>query len=469
MTLTHVLLVLLLCVLTGSYTWGMRGSIIGGERGAMLPGAALALVLLYAGSSAPVAAAFPMAASIGAAGMFFGGSQTYGETIALTHASDQKKRLFGRFGLSLKGAGWFGVFGGVLGFGLGAMAGRYALWETGLFVLLLPVVQALGVLLFNSPHRPKEHVFPKLYFSESRRESWGGILLVFLYILIFAACKREWFVLCLGLFGFLFGAIGFFSGNLLQTFADTHLSETWISGWKAMECTFGAIGAIGIGLCWCLFYDPFGSRYAYEITAHSGTWTPFSDKSNTLLSFVWLVLLALFIARYWFPLPNGKKSGKISRILFGAEDIIIYPVFCLLPLFLASVGDLFFSRVFCFFGLFFLLADKIIFSRKTRYEKKPYTLILHGVLAFLTAALLFMQIFLNVLPGVYAVWTMYTLVYLLAMVAVKLDPFRLHALTRREGSFKKAFLSLGAEPTWLLYAGICVIALMILGKSYFTL
>ena len=469
MTFSHVLFVLLLCVLTGSFTWGMRGTILGGERGAMLPGAALAMVLLFAGGSAPVAAAFPLAASIGAAGMFFGGSQTYGETIGMTKDADEKIRLMGQIGLAVKGAGWFGIFGGILGFGVGAMAGRYAIWETVLFVVLLPVMRILGALLINAPFAPKENVFPKFYFSKTRREVWGGMLLTFVYILVFSACKREWFTILLALFGFLFGALGFFTGNLLQNYADAHLSDEWISGWKLMECTFGAIGAFGVGFCWCLFYGHFGSRYAYEIIAHSGAWSPLSDKAETVLGFIWLVLLALFIARYWFPHPKGKKDDRLAKRLYGAEDVLIWPLFCLVPLFLAAIGDAFFANLFCFFGMFYLLPDKIVFGGKKHFEKMPIAPVLHVGLIVVSAILLFVQLFLDAKPGAYAVWMLYTLGYLLVMLLITLDPIRVAALTREHGSFKKAVLSIKTEPTWLAYAGVSVIALMVLGKFYFTL
>ena len=123
MTFSHAVLVIVLCLFAGSYTWGMRGTILGGERGAMLPGAVLALILLYAGGSLPLTAAFPLSAVVGAAGMFFGGSQTYGETISLTREADGSLRRYGRLGLAVKGAGWFGVFGGIFSFGVSAWSG----------------------------------------------------------------------------------------------------------------------------------------------------------------------------------------------------------------------------------------------------------------------------------------------------------------------------------------------------------
>ncbi len=469
MTASHILFVLLLCVLTGSYTWGMRGTLLGGERGAMLPGAALALVLLFSAGSAPMASAFPMAASIGAAGMFFGGSQTYAETIGLTDSSDRRTRKRGLIGLAIKGACWFSVFGGILGFGLGALAGRYALWEAVLFVFALPFVYGLGILLLNTPMRPKVQDAPRFYFSDKRREAWGGLALTVLYILVFCACKKEWFPILLCLSGLVSGAVGFVLGNLFRAFADAHLSDVWISGWKAMECTFGAIGALGVGLCWCLFYGPFVSRYAYEITAHSGAWSPLAGKVYTLLAFVWLVFLALFIARYWFPHPTGKKSLRISRFVYHAEDILIYPVFCLLPLLLAALGDVFFSQLFIVFGMFYLLSDKIVFGVRKKKDQTAYVLILHCVLILSTFAILFAQLFFDLQLSAFAVWILWLAAYLAVTYLIRFDPIRIRSLRQTNASVRDLIRSLGAEPTWLLYAGLSVIVLIIMGKPYFTL
>lgn len=466
MTVSHVIFVLLLCVLTGSYTWGMRGTLLGGERGAMLPGAALALVLLYSGGSVPVGTTFPMMAAIGAAGMFFGGSQTYGETIGLTDSSDRADRIRGGVGLAIKGAGWFAVFGGCLGFGLGAMAGRYSLFETEMFVVLLPVMRGLGILLLNTPMKPKSQKKTRYYFSDTRREVWGGTLLTVLYIAVFCACKKEWFTLLLCLFGLLSGGIGFFAGNLLRIVANAHLPDKWFSGWKAMECFFGACGALGIGLCWCLFYGPFVSRYTYEITAHSGAWSPFSTQLYTLLAFVWLIFLALFIARYWFPLPGSRKSGKVSNVLFNAEDTLIYPVFCLLPLLFAAFGDTFFSQLFIGFGMFYLLPDKLVFGTK---RKKGTSAVLHCVLVLVCAGILFAQLFAGLTFTAYAAWIVWLLAYLVVTLIARFLPQLARAKDRKGTPDNATFDFFASEPTWLIWASVCVIVLIILGKPYFSI
>lgn len=464
MTFWQILSVVLFCVLTGSYTWGMRGTIIGGERGAMLPGAALALALLHAGGSVPVASAFPMAVSIGAAGMFFGGSQTYGETIGMTRDEDRFTRLFARVGLAVKGAGWFGIFGGLFGLGVGAMAGRLAPWETILFVVLLPVVKWMGILLLNTPYSPKKNKFPKIYFSRSRFEHWGGIAFVVLYILVFSFVKKEWLAVLMTCAGFLFGALGFVLGNGCQNYADKHLPTSWIGGWKWMECVFGGFGGMGVALAWCLFYGSAVRQYAFEITAHSGAWAPFSEKTNTLLAFVWLILLALYLARYLFRPDKG-----IGKELMRLEDLFIWPVFCYVPLFLGFTGNAFFGQLFSSFILVYTLAERITYGDRKRYDAVGGVGVMQGVLFVLASAILAVQLFTRVQFSAYMLWFLMLSVYLLAELYIAMDPVHLPARVRQSGSVPAVLSALGSHRSWLLYACVCVTVLLIWGKSYFTI
>ncbi|MBQ7542095.1 MAG: hypothetical protein IJT44_07380 [Clostridia bacterium] len=460
MTISQTITLLAFCVLTGSYTWGMRGTIVGGERGAMLPGAALALVLLHAGGSVPVAAGFPIAAAVGAAGMFFGGAQTYGDTIALTHEQDGSVRFFARLGLAIKGSVWFGIFAGMLGFSVGAMAGRYALWETILFVCVLPVVKWLGVMICNTPYKPKENKFPRLYFSRTRREVWGGMLFVFLYILAFSFVKHEWMTVLLAGFGFVFGALGFWLGNLFQTFADRRLSKQWIGGWKWMECVFGGVGALGVGLGWSLLYDSELQRYVYQITAHSGVWSPFPETTETLMAFIWLILLALYLVRY------GMRSS-FGQFLNRTEDVWIWPVFCYVPLFLALTGNQFFAELFSSFGIVFVLAEKIAFASRKKYAQVPLAPVLQGVLILFSAVILAVQLFAYSHMSAYALWVLYLLPYLLTELYIAFNPIRLRARVEKTGSLRAAFAEIGSHRSWMAYACVCTAVLLIWGKSYF--
>ena len=396
----------------------------------MLTGAELALVLLQAGNFLPMSVLYPMAATVGAAGMFFGGAQTYGETIRLTHDTRDDVRLWGRFGLTVKGAGWFGIFGGILGFAVGAFAGRYALWQTLLFVLLLPCVKWLGVLLLNSPQNAKKGRKPKFYFSEKRFEVWGGILLLCVYMMLFATVLREWLMLLLTVFGMFFGGLGFFCGNLFQTALDKErenpknlfalMRRTGVfSSWKGMECIFGAIGGLGMGLAWCVLYTPFVQKHIDAILSHSGAWSAFGDKTNNVFLFVWLLLFLLFMLRYALP-ADGRT--KLSRLAHDKEDVWIWPVFCYIPLFLACTGNVLFSQVFSFTVLLYLLADKVVFAGTEHFETIPGAKGLHITLFVLPTAAFCVQIFTRVSFGMYATFAVYILSYLLVYAYTVVSP-----------------------------------------------
>ena len=463
MTFSHAVWVVVLCLFAGSYTWGMRGTILGGERGAMLPGAALALLLLYAGGGVPLTEAFPLAAVVGAAGMFFGGSQTYGETISMTHDPDASVRRLGRLGLAIKGAGWFGVFGGIFSFGVGAWSGSFALWQVILFVSLLPVVKWLGVAAFNSPQKPKENRFPPLYFSQSRFEVWGGLVALCLYFCIFGSVTHVWLMPLMTAFGMLSGALGFWLGNLFQTALDgSHESGLFallrrpgiFSSWKGMECIFGAVGGLGIGAGWCLLYLPFSRRYIERIISHSGIWSAFSEKTDNILLFVWLFLFALYVLRYMFP----QDKGRFGRALHKTEDIWVYPVFCYVPLFLAACGNTAFAGVFSVSVMLFLLAEKIAFSGAEHYESLPGAKIWQAVLVGITAVCLALQLFLNFSLSAY--WMLF--VWLLSFVVVYICMQVVGLFCSPDG--KRAFRG---SISWMVWAVVCVAAVLIPGWFYF--
>jgi len=125
MTASQIIFFTLLAAVAGSYTWGMRGTILGGEKGAMLPGAALGMILAFAAGHTAVTESYFIPAAAGASAMFFGGAQTYGQTIGMSYDRiNKKRRLKGRTGLTVKGATWFGIYGGVIAVCFGAMAGR---------------------------------------------------------------------------------------------------------------------------------------------------------------------------------------------------------------------------------------------------------------------------------------------------------------------------------------------------------
>ena len=112
-----------------SYAWGMRGDLIGGEEGAMLPGAVLGLCLAVFSGSEIIKENFFVFAAVGAAAMFMGGTEPYAQTMAKLYwgekyidRRDVKKH---NLGLGIKGAAWFGIAGGFIGMSYTAATGCY--------------------------------------------------------------------------------------------------------------------------------------------------------------------------------------------------------------------------------------------------------------------------------------------------------------------------------------------------------
>src|SRR5262245_8936307 len=118
----HLLAAVLFPALAAGMGWGIRGQ-YGHETGAMIAGAlaALTLVLLFASHFSSVTGA--RAAALMAAAIGIGGSETYGQTVGLTHDKELVGHwaalTWGMLGLALKGGLWIGFGGAFLGMGLG--------------------------------------------------------------------------------------------------------------------------------------------------------------------------------------------------------------------------------------------------------------------------------------------------------------------------------------------------------------
>ena len=296
-----------------------------------------------------------------------------------------------------------------------------------MFIVLIPVVKWLGFFLFNFPQKPEQNKFPKIYFSKKRFEIWGGLLLICVYIALFAAFKKEWFAVIMTVVGFLSGGLGFFIGNLLQTATTAEREDEkyifgklqrngFISSWKLMEFTLGAVGALGTSLCFCLSYNRFVSAYVSEIARHGGIVPLMTDKNYNLLTFVWLFILVLYTLRYVILRSDNKKLSKIYNFVYGIEEYIIWPVFCYIPLFLSFSGNVFACEIFSFFLVFWLLAEEIIFDEK--YKDKMVSITLGIVLAVFTLGTLAIQLFTTFKFTAFQTFLMYLLSYELTQLYI---------------------------------------------------
>lgn len=262
----QLLIVMVLAAMAGGLGWGIRGQ-YGHETGAMIAGLLVGLVL--------VSRLCPSAWSIGAAravalctaGISFGGSMTYGQTVGLTHnpamVGNWSALWWGMLGLAIKGGLWIGFGGLFLGIGLSRL--RYRWWEVlALFVVLLSLVP-LGMAVLNHPFDPAARQLPTLYFSASwdwepnnselkpRPECWGGLFIALAgasaYVSIW---RKDKFARNLAIWGVIGGGLGFPIGQAVQAahawnaealvWLDQLVPVNW---WNMMETTFGAVfGAV---------------------------------------------------------------------------------------------------------------------------------------------------------------------------------------------------------------------------------
>ena len=263
---------LILTAAAGGMGWGIRGQ-YGHETGAMMAGLLVALVigLLFCQRQSSLFAA--RLAALTAIGIGFGGSMTYGQTVGLTHDAELVGNWaalrWGLLGLAIKGGIWIGFAGVLMGMALGGK--RYRALEILLLFIVLFGLCFVGLYALNEPFDPANRQLPKIYFSddwywepnkadlEPRRERWGGLLFALAGLWFYvAAIKRDAIARNLGLFGIVFGALGFAGGQCVQAYHSWNLAnfqqgwlgriEPYMNWWNTMETIFGMVLGLGLGL-----------------------------------------------------------------------------------------------------------------------------------------------------------------------------------------------------------------------------
>lgn len=257
--------------LAGGMAWGIRGQ-YGHETGAMIAGLLVSLTLAVL--LCPKATSLQIAVAVAwcTVAMGFGGTETYGQTVGLTHDKELignwAALRWGMLGLAIKGGAWIGFAGLFLGMGLGGK--RYRPLELLLMMLGAVAVFYAGVTLINSPYDPANRILPAVYFSDDwrwepgavltpRREVWGGLLLALAALMAYTGkVRKDGLAWRLGLWGVLGGALGFPLGQCLQAYhawnRELFRSGLWawldphMNWWNMMETTFGAVMGSMLGL-----------------------------------------------------------------------------------------------------------------------------------------------------------------------------------------------------------------------------
>lgn len=336
MNIVNHLFFVFFAIVAVSYGWGMRGTIIGGEKGAMLPGAFMGLLMAVFSGSEVLASSPWILAGAGAVGMYCGGNMTYGETLHLSmHEANSPTLKKGLIALFVKGGIWFGIFGGFVSLYISAVAGYYELWQIILFFCLLPVFAFAFYFIFNNPHNPAENKFPKIYFSIKRKESWGGLFGILTEIIVFSVIFKDWSVLAMSGGAFLSGAVGWVIAQIMQIrakhpgknskrlFEKLHQKNA-VEAWKLMECVLGAIGGMGCAVTFILTKPLFAEKL--NAIDENGYHTIITESKVTYILFIiYLIILAVDCVQY-FIVPNDSVSYKKYMKFCNMTEFAIYSI-----------------------------------------------------------------------------------------------------------------------------------------------
>ena len=363
----------LLCVafttLVSCYAWGMRGALIGGEKGAMLPGAFIGLVLAWF-SGGEIRENFWIISAAGLMGMTYGGIETYGETIGMVlhRGRNDYRPIKGYSGLAVKGALWFSVCGGFIAMSISSIGGKYTVSDLVIFCLLLPVMQQAGCAVFNKPYDKEKGIHPKVYYSVTRREEWGSNLMILLAMMVTAIIKNDTLMLTMISSGLVSGGIGWivamraYECSVFQMKNGKYLfnklySKGVFDGWKLMEFILGASGGLGLAVGFCSQYDIVNEYNA--VIAEKGRFAPLADYENVMYVVAAVLAIAvLSINVYQFICE--KKNKKVDYFIC---DQIERPLYNVIPMLFVLLGSVAVSRIMTVFMLIFVCVIKCVFDR----------------------------------------------------------------------------------------------------------
>ncbi|MBO5064913.1 MAG: hypothetical protein J6D06_02235 [Clostridia bacterium] len=426
-----------------SYAWGMRGTTIGGEKGAMLPGALIGLLLAVFSDVLIVREHFYIFSALGAVSMYFGGSMTYGETLGLSMnskpAENMKKGLLGVF---VKGFLWFGSFGAIFSTGINAVCYQYTVLEIAIVFSLAIIAGVVFYILLNKPLK-KGSKQPKIYFSKTRQESWGSLLGVYLVLLVFGLLRLNTLTIVFSVCCALFGGFGWLLGQLIQIYSIHYAKENIffskilsrsnnVDSWKIMECVFGAFGGIGAAISFIITYPVFKSTvFTLEI---NGGLMPFNRTLSQVLFIIWLVLICADMVHYFIKKPilksdlkNLLDKGEISQAQYSAKLIkavdeipkrykaydkitvlsepVLYGVFSFIMISLGGRNAAIATSVFI---LFLVISQEIALEKKIN---KVFNLTMIFLLAIVSVLILVLQLAFGYIFNDFMTLILYTAAY----------------------------------------------------------
>ncbi len=316
-------LIIFLTGLAVSYGWGMRGALIGGEKGAMLPGALLGFFLARFSGIPVICDNAVIFSAVGCLAMGYGGFEPYAQTMEMV--LHKKSNIYspkrGYAGLAIKGGNWFGICGGILGIAFTALGGEiYKLHEIVILFILIPFVQVAGIKLLNKPYEKKHGIFPKIYFSRNSREEWGGNLFTLILIFLFTAIKKDWFAFFFAVTGMLGGAIGWaisiwlykvtITPNKKGKYIFGKLQEKgYIDNWKIMEFSLGFLGGISLATYFFIALDKL--KIFVNVP-----WSPLGEYEDVIAWISFALAIAAVIQYFVKMLRNNRFFELCERTVY---------------------------------------------------------------------------------------------------------------------------------------------------------
>ena len=484
-----IILFIAVSTLAVSYGWGMRGTTLGGEKGAMLPGALMGLLITVFSGSDFLLRHFYLLSAAGALGIYFGGSMSYMQSVGLTSdhnpPEDYKRGMTGVF---VKGSIWFGIFGGVVGMFLSFLTSYYYDLKAVLLIFgLLPLFGLCGSRLFDRPYDEKKGIHPKIYFSRTRPEGMGVMFGLLVGLLVFMCIYKDTVALLLTAGSTIFGGIGFVAGVKLHIrgkypnkrgwqFLGKYHKMGWIGTWKIAECSYGAIAGLGISLTFVLIANFLPKWQAQYVTIDA--LPQMVNLEPWILPAILVALLAVDLVKYVVRRPlteeelrykhlrgwmsgdeleialktAGKEPTKTFLLYEKISHIAEFPIYCYIPLFFLFLGSAESARLVSFYMLYYVIVEHQIFERFVNFK---YIYLWRALLlgaGFLVVALQFLGVWT---PGIFATALLYCLGYeamtLWGNIA-KNSPDRYKKKTVKESSLREAY---GSMVTMHAYYFLC--------------
>lgn len=443
----------MLCMCFG---WGMRGSAIGGEKGAMLPGALLgAMCVWYTGSDLLMENAF-LFVSACALGYFYGGIEPYGSTMGLIiqHDKPRYNPSLGYLALAFKGSLWGGLGAGFLGVSFSAVSGVVYKWyDFVIFFALVPLLQQIGYRVFNTPYDPDNGKMPKICFSERSREEWGRNLAVVAELLILMLIRKDIFGIIMWTGGALAGAVGWVVGI---TFFDKQLhplkngkrmfgkfsEHGIIDGWKIMEFVQGCFHGLGAGLAFVLGW-PIAAKKLQHAEQSGELWHVIPQKLDTVLSWILCAVIICTMLMLIAPIYKKSKDGKPPRkIDTNTLELIERPCYMVMPLCLIMLGSTTMAEIIGCFAMYFVLAQH---DGLERFSTFRHIRLIRVVLIAIGAAILAVQAFRGV--SLWEAWVFYCFGYLIFDFISFFRPEKIKACRQHRMPFRDFVVSFGGIAT----------------------